>query len=75
MSTTGRLVSRPAATTRLRRSRSVTRPNRLPSFTSKTEEMRCACMTRATSMIGVSGGSVTGGRWIRLRTGVLIRLA
>ena len=73
MSATGRLASRPWASTRLRRSRSVTRPCRLPFSTSSTDDTRCARISAAASRIGVAGGKVTASCRISWPIGVLSR--
>ena len=70
MSDTGRLMSRFCATTRLRRSRSVIRPNSRPCSTSNTDETRRSRINAAVAWMVVSGARVMGARLIRLRMGV-----
>ncbi len=55
-------TSRPSATTRRRRSRSVTMPTRRPPSVMSTADTLWAVITRATSRMEVVGGAVTGSR-------------
>lgn len=73
ISTTGSAVSSPEASARLRRSRSVTRPNRWPCSTSSTDETRWSRISSATARMGLCGETVIGVRLSSLRTGVRIR--